>query len=688
MKEQNLKSVIHLLPLLFAFSLPLSSFAASIIIVNKDGFNEGLNDPTAVSPIDGNAGVTLGEQRMNVLQFAANFIETIIEADVEIKIDARFDPDEPYILGSAAPMDWEYETFSNRLPYSSTWYPQALVNHFYGYDKKTSASDITVNFNSSITSNYYGFNSTPTYSWQSHLLSTVLHEIIHGLGFLETSIPSTGDFNPAYPDIFTQFLEEHTLSLTWPNMTSAQRFFSLRNDNLHWVGDITRAESEWLQSRLPSNAINRHWANGHVSLFAPSSYNSGSSGSHFDEFLKPDEIMEHAESPEDPKNHIGLAKQVLQDMGWPVFSNGDKPLLSAISNANILNTTTYQTSFAVYDNDNAYHRNQAYDWSGSGGSPFLVMGMSATSSNQSVISNNNISISGVTNNISNSANTLRQLTLTPEAGSSGQTMITVNVWDVDGNTDEKSFLLTVEAPNTPPVISITNPVDGEAFLTNAQSFSAQASDVEDGVLTNITWSYLVAGGASYIRTADGPTWNATLEDGNYNIGACILDSRDLSSCDVIAVVVSAFGDFDGDGINNSTEVSQLTDPYNNDTDNDGLLDGVDAQPTLFTDGDGDTVGDGFDNCFATANVDQANLDGDALGDVCDPDIDGDGFSNNIEDKFGTNKNDGADLALVYEAIDAYSSQAEPEKNVPMMGFYGLFTLGLSIFGLGFLRLKR
>ena len=42
-------------------------FAADFMFENLDGTGEGLNDETAVSPVGGNPGVTLGEQRLLVL---------------------------------------------------------------------------------------------------------------------------------------------------------------------------------------------------------------------------------------------------------------------------------------------------------------------------------------------------------------------------------------------------------------------------------------------------------------------------------------------------------------------------------------------------------------------------------------------------------------------------------------------
>jgi gliding motility-associated-like protein len=80
---------------------------------------------------------------------------------------------------------------------------------------------------------------------------------------------------------------------------------------------------------------------------------------------------------------------------------------------------------------------------------------------------------------------------------------------------------------------------------------------------------------------------------------------------------------------------------------------------------GDTDGDGIldinDNCPTVANVDQADLDADGLGDVCDADKDGDGFSNTYEIACGTDPMDALSFPSDIDA-DGIPDCVDPDRD--------------------------
>lgn len=99
---------------------------------------------------------------------------------------------------------------------------------------------------------------------------------------------------------------------------------------------------------------------------------------------------------------------------------------------------------------------------------------------------------------------------------------------------------------------------------------------------------------------------------------------------------------------------------------DGGEDGAAADTESFSievtlqDADTDGVADYEDNCPANANADQADLDGDNIGNVCDPDRDGDGIPNDIEALYGLDADDSADAAADADGdglsnLDEYNS---------------------------------
>lgn len=93
------------------------------------------------------------------------------------------------------------------------------------------------------------------------------------------------------------------------------------------------------------------------------------------------------------------------------------------------------------------------------------------------------------------------------------------------------------------------------------------------------------------------------------------------------------------------------------------------------DADGDGILDTVDNCPTTANADQADLDQDEIGDVCDSDIDGDGVLNDVDCDpldasifLGATCDDGDPETL----NDVYQSNCSCAGNIPVPACTELF----------------
>ena len=145
-------------------------------------------------------------------------------------------------------------------------------------------------------------------------------------------------------------------------------------------------------------------------------------------------------------------------------------------------------------------------------------------------------------------------------------------------------------------------------------------------------------------------------------------------------------DDDGDGVADTTDNCPLAsnadqantdgDAQGNicdaDDDGDGLVDSSDDCPTQAGSvenhgcpGDPDTDGDGLagpaDNCPALANADQADLDGDGEGDICDADDDGDGVvdtSDRCPSEAGAIKEEGCAVATQPDATQPDATQPD------------------------------
>lgn len=296
--------------------------AAEFIINNLDAPGEGFNDngsPDYASAQGGNTGTTLGEQRLQAMQRAADVWGAALESAVPITVDASMDPLQcsPHtgILGYAGPISALFHTASE------TWQVVAKINADEGYDWYPDNSDIEAQFNSGLggptclpgTQWYYGLDRQAP-AGTADFYATVVHELVHGLGFIDSVNRTTGAFNTGEPYLFDTFLAERgVLNKSLTKMTDGERLSAIASRNeLVWTGaTVTETAASVL-------SFGRHASTGEVLMYAPFGIDADSAASHFHPSLLPDEIMEpYGTDTVDDR----LTKALLQDIGWTVTTS-------------------------------------------------------------------------------------------------------------------------------------------------------------------------------------------------------------------------------------------------------------------------------------------------------------------------------------------------------------------------------
>ena len=244
------------------------------------------------------------EEAQAAFQFAVDIWASLISSDVPIIVNASFEDLGAGVLGSAG-ASFFVRDFKN-APSDTTFYPIALAEKLAGMELNLPGeSEIFCRFNSEF-GFYLGTDGNAGNNFD--FVSIVLHELGHGLGFagvedVEGGIGSWDYFNNK-TGRYNQFAElgDGTLLLDVPN-NSSQLGDVLTGGDIFWNGDLafTRLRA------LPE-------------LYAPSTYNGGSSFSHLDESVypagNPNSLMSpqfgRGESIFDP----GVALDMFADMGW------------------------------------------------------------------------------------------------------------------------------------------------------------------------------------------------------------------------------------------------------------------------------------------------------------------------------------------------------------------------------------
>lgn len=156
----------------------------------------------------------------------------------------------------------------------------------------------------------------------------------------------------------------------------------------------------------------------------------------------------------------------------------------------------------------------------------------------------------------------------------------------------------------------------------SSGFESGAGGASDSLLKNTGVDWMIKWNTGAGVSATGTLFSITL-DGNYestDVGVLVKTGGSPQSAvgsvtgpDCTKEVVTVV-DTDSDGIADSADnCPAIANANQANADGDSMGDACDA----LTDSDGDTVADTSDNCPNAANMDQANVDGDGQGDACD-----------------------------------------------------------------------
>lgn len=510
---------------------PTTPQSAGITILNGDGPGEGFNSTLARASEGGNSATTLGGQRLNVFNRAAQIWGQFLDSTVSTQIAANFDDLSPCtssggVLGGAGAAAL-YQNFSNR-PFQDTYYPAALANKIRRVDSNPGA-EINARFNSLVdnaclgagTRFYYGLdNATPVGA--INLLVVVLHEIGHGLGSASYTDEVTGNFPNNIPDIWARFMFDSAQNKTWLQMTPGQRATSATNNTLYWDSPSMRvAASGYLSAGL--DTMKR------VRLYAPSTLQQGSSVSHFDTSATPNLLMEPAINPGIPLT-LDLTRQQLRDIGWYRDSNSDG-VADEITNVQPSGTTVAlgSTTMISWTNQGGFNKNVTVELSLDAGVTFTPITTPAQPTLGIVNTGSTGSYSwNVPNNIATT-----------------QARVRVREFDFADLAGASAANFTIAVGNTPPTIALGTAPARQRGSAATSSTVATISDAQTDASSLTVTTFNVASGLT-LGTPINSNGSVSLSiaascsaAANSSFGLRVTDAGGLISESTITVAVSA-----------------------------------------------------------------------------------------------------------------------------------------------------
>ncbi len=276
-------------------------------------------------------------------QKAVDIWSTLIESNTPIRITAAWQPLGTNVLGGASPGTYirDFDGAQKIL----TWYPVALAEKMTGTElNDTEDEDIFAQFNSSFDNWSFNLNGTPQ-AGKTDFVTVVLHEIGHGLGITK-GYDVSGD-NGIISSFFSNLHVTYDHFIENSAETNLVQSFIPPSAPLKIQLTSGSAGGLWFRSAQLSPENQR------VKLYAPSTFQSGSSIAHVDE----DTYNGSANALMTPQvgnaevihNPGSLVMKMLADMGW---------VHTQIAHTRLPNTEDVSTPYEVKATINADQKDQ------------------------------------------------------------------------------------------------------------------------------------------------------------------------------------------------------------------------------------------------------------------------------------------------------------------------------------------
>ena len=258
-----------------------------------------------------------GQVAMN---HVVDILDDLINSAVVIAIDACYqtDPDpDSGTLASAGPNGFLTQADVAQLPLAGRDYPVALANALAEADQNGGDVEITASANTTVDWDFCTVGCVVDAN-QFDFVSTMVHEVLHGLGFFTSFDPSRDD---AALGTYTEppaIMDEYIV-----RVSDGVKLIDLPNNSAQLMAAFTQGSGSIAFNGPNTVAIN---GNSTPFIYTPITYEQGSSMSHWDD-AHPTSAgrMMNAATDAGPSSRVvhAITLMALKDIGWSVNEASD-----------------------------------------------------------------------------------------------------------------------------------------------------------------------------------------------------------------------------------------------------------------------------------------------------------------------------------------------------------------------------